>query len=141
MSKSILSGGSAFAENGRRYDVAVRVWDVPPHILCRAHLLGEHRELHATWTILTEGKRGYARHPEVLRWQGKLRALFLRHDALVEEMTARGYNHRTPLDEVLATGASVQDAFVDAIDVQFELLRAKGCACRVEGQPALQQPR
>ena len=114
----------------------MRIWDVPPHILCRAHLLGEHRELHATWAILTEGKRGYARHPEVVRWQGKLRALFLRHDALVTEMASRGYNHRTPLDESLATGASVQDGFVDGLEAQYMLLQAKGCSCRV--QPNLQ---
>ena len=136
MSKSILSGGLRFTTDGRRYDEPVRIWDVPPHILCRAHLLGEHRELHATWTILTEGKRGYARHPEVVRWQGKLRALFLRHEALVAEMTERGYNHRTPLDEALATGASVQDGFVDGLDAQYLLLQAKGCACKVEPRPA-----
>ena len=110
----------------------MRIWDVPPECLCRAHLLGEHRELHATWTILTEDKRGYARHPEVLRWQGKLWALFLRHEALVTEMTSRGYTHRSPLDESLATGSSVQDAFVDTVAVQYVLLRAKGCACRLK---------
>ena len=42
----------------------MRIWDVPPECLCRQHLLGEHRELHAIWTILTTGKTGYTRHPE-----------------------------------------------------------------------------
>jgi hypothetical protein len=113
----------------------MRVWDVEPWRLCRQHLLGEHRELHAVWTILTQGKRGYALHPETLRWQGRLRALYLRHAALVEEMVRRGYNHGTPLDEALATGLEVQDRFVDAPDVQLELLRAKGCTCRLEAVP------
>ena len=58
-------------------------------MLCRGHLLGEHRELHAVWAVLTKDKRGYSRHPETLRWRGRLRALFLRHASLVEEMALR----------------------------------------------------
>ncbi len=110
----------------------MRIWDIEPWRLCRNHLLGEHRELHAVWAILTQGKRGYALHPETLRWQGRLRALYRRHDALVSEMGARGYNHGTPLDESLATGLEVQDRYVDAPDVQIELLRAKACSCRLD---------
>ena len=81
---------------------------------------------------LTQGKRGYALHPETLRWQGRLRALYGRHHALVREMGARGYNHGTPLDESLATGLEVQDRYVDLPDVQIELLRAKGCSCTLD---------
>jgi hypothetical protein len=110
----------------------VRVWDVPPEILCRSHLLGEHRELHAIWTVLTEQKSGYARHPETIRWQGKLAALYLRHESLVTEMTRRGYNHASPLDPALATGSAVQTDFVDTPTRQLELLRAKSCDCPIE---------
>jgi hypothetical protein len=42
----------------------MRIWDISPKRLCRNHLLGEHRELHAVWSVLTKGKKGYARHPE-----------------------------------------------------------------------------
>jgi hypothetical protein len=31
--------------------------------LCRNHLLGEHQELHAIWSVLVNGKKGYAHHP------------------------------------------------------------------------------
>ena len=48
----------------------MRIWDVSPKKLCRHHLLGEHRELHAIWSVLVNGKMGYARHPETLRWRG-----------------------------------------------------------------------
>lgn len=109
----------------------MRIWDLPPAILCRAHLLGEHRELHAIWTVLTEEKTGYARHPETIRWRGKLAALYFRHEALVEEMTRRGYRHASPLDPTLATGSAVQDVFVDLPERQIEILRAKGCDCAV----------
>jgi hypothetical protein len=109
----------------------VRIWDVPPERLCRNHLLGEHSELHGVWSTITQGKRGYAYHPEVLRWEGKLKALYLKHQEIVQEMERRGFNHNSPLDPELATGSAHQDAFVDSPDEQIEILREKGCRCRV----------
>jgi hypothetical protein len=111
----------------------MRIWDLPPALLCRQHLLGEHRELHALWTILTTGKGAYANHPETRRWRGKLAALYTRHDALVAEMTRRGYNHRTPLDASLASGLTVQTEYVNSPAEQVAILRAKGCACDLAG--------
>jgi hypothetical protein len=110
---------------------SVRIWDLPPSELCRAHLLGEHRELHAIWAVLVEQKQGYSNHPETRRWRGKLRALALRHDELVTEIEARGYRHASPLDRSLATGSAVQNDFVDPPNRQRALLRAKGCDCAV----------
>jgi len=109
----------------------MRIWDLDPAGLCRAHLLGEHRELHAVWSILTRDRRGYRHHPETRRWEGRLAALYARHEALVTEMTRRGYRHASPLDRALATGAAVQDRFVDPPRRQRELLRTRGCGCRV----------
>jgi hypothetical protein len=109
----------------------VRIWDVPPTVLCRQHLLGEHRELHALWTILTEDRKGYARHPETRRWRGKLAALYRRHEALAAEMERRGYRHRSPLDPGLATGITAQHDYVDSLEAQLALLRHKGCGCAV----------
>lgn len=107
----------------------MRIWDIDPAELCRAHLLGEHRELHGLWNILTEGKRGYSMHPETKRWVGRLAALHLRHEALVAEMSRRGYRHASPLDPALAIGSPIQDHFIDPPRTQRELLRAKGCGC------------
>jgi len=109
----------------------MRIWDIPPRRLCRNHLLGEHRELHAVWTVLTRVKKGYSRHPETLRWRGRLKALYRRHTELADEMASRGYVHASPLDGRLATGRAVQDRFVDTPREQLKLLRAKGCECRV----------
>lgn len=110
----------------------MRIWDLPPAVLCRAHLLGEHSELHSLWSVLTKGKRGFSRHPETLRWQGKLAALYARHEALVTEMTARGYKHASPLDESLATGDATQTEYVDPPERQVELLVERDCECRIE---------
>jgi hypothetical protein len=109
----------------------MRIWDLPPRLLCRNHLLGEHRELHAIWTVLTQGKKGYARHPETLRWRGHLKALFLRHELLVLEMKKRGYQHASPLEKRLAVGQSVQNFHLDSPLKQRKLLRSKGCQCRI----------
>ena len=109
----------------------MRVWDIEPRKLCRNHLLGEHRELHAIWAILTKGKNGYSKHPETLRWKGKLKALYLRHEKLVREMGCRGYRHSSDLDRNLANGKSVQEDFVDTPQSQLIILKRKKCGCRV----------
>lgn len=109
----------------------MRIWDLDPARLCRQHLLGEHAELHALWTILTEDREGYRSHPETERWEGKQAALYRRHEALAEEMTARGFAHGSPLDPSLATGEDEQDTFVDPPDEQEAILEAKGCPCKV----------
>jgi hypothetical protein len=109
----------------------MRIWDIPPEQLCRNHLLGEHRELHAIWSILIHHKKGYAHHPETVRWKGKQKALYLRHEALVKEMMRRGYRHQSPLEIRYAIGNDSQDILLDSFDEQVRLLRQKKCDCFV----------
>jgi hypothetical protein len=108
----------------------VRVWDLSPVVLCRHHLLAEHREVHALWVILTQDKGGYASHPEVRRWRGKLRALHARHDALAGELLRRGYRHASPLPPA-PMDSDIQEELVDSIETQILRLQAKRCGCRV----------
>jgi len=109
----------------------MRIWDIPPSKLCTKHLLGEHRELHAIWDILTQNKSGYSKHPETLRWKGKLAALYLRHEELAKEMLRRKYNHKTELDRKYATGNLSQNQFVNTYDEQLNILKNKGCKCKI----------
>ncbi len=109
----------------------MRIWDMPPSKLCTKHLLGEHRELHAIWNILTQNKSGYSKHPETLRWKGKLAALYLRHEELAKEMLRRKYNHKTELDRKYATGNLSQNQFVNTYDEQLNILKNKGCKCKI----------
>jgi hypothetical protein len=109
----------------------MRIWDIPPSKLCTKHLLGEHRELHAIWNILTQNKSGYSKHPETLRWKGKLAALYLRHEELVKEMLRRKYNHKTELDRKYATGNLSQNQFAHTYDEQINILKNKGCKCKI----------
>jgi len=46
-------------------------------------------------------------------------------------MQRRGYQHASPIDESLATGAAVQTDFVNSIPAQVANLRAKGCDYQV----------
>lgn len=65
-----------------------------PVIMCRQHLLGEHRELHALYGCLREGISldGYLKYGLI-----EMGSLWGRHLALVREMEARGYRHKSPL--------------------------------------------
>ena len=109
----------------------MRIWDIKPDVLCRQHLLGEHRELHAIWSIITNNKKGYSRHPEILRWRGKLKALYLRHEKIVSEMKKRGYNHNSSLDKKLASGLEKQTILIDSINEQLKILKNKKCRCKI----------
>ena len=103
----------------------MRIWDIPTNELCRVHLLAEHRELHGIWAILTQGKKGYRNHPETMRWDGKLAALYARHEEEAADMALRGYNHKSPLDILLATGDNTQSKYLLSVKKQRKLLRQK----------------
>lgn len=109
----------------------MRIWDLDPSLLCRDHLLGEHRELHAIWSILIHNKKGYSRHPETLRWKGKLKALYTRHELLIREMRARGYNHKSLLDKKFAKGVAKQTVYLDYPKEQKNILKRKKCGCKL----------
>ena len=109
----------------------MRIWDIPANKLCTKHLLGEPSELHGLWNILTQNKSGYSKHPETLRWKGKLAALYLRHEELVIEMKKRDYQHKSVLDRTFATGLPIQEQFVNSYDEQREILKDKGCKCKI----------
>lgn len=73
----------------------MRIWDIDPGYLNRQSLLGEHCELHNMVSVTENGKKGYANHPETLRWVKYGWALNMRHKQLVCEMALRGYTDRS----------------------------------------------
>jgi len=80
-----------------KYIIIMRQWLINPRHMCRQHLLGEHVEIHMMYGTMKQHKNvgGYIENnllePSSLRW---------RHDELVEEMQARGYNHKSPLGDM-----------------------------------------
>ena len=67
---------------------------VDPKIMCRRHLLGEHVEIHMLVGTINRLKsiRGFLDKGLV-----EPQSIEHRHASLVTEMTARGYNHKSPL--------------------------------------------
>lgn len=112
----------------------MRIWDISPSLLCRQHLLAEHRELHGLWNILTvhQGRGGYSNHPETKRWQGKRMALYQRHQALVREFKKRGYQHFSDLDIRYADGCHRQDVLLNSLAEQKQILKNKSCPCLIK---------
>jgi len=78
----------------------MRIWDLSPGYLNRDSLLGEHRELHGLYSILVNGKQGYSRHPETLRWAEAVGGLGWRHRELALEQGEDYLLHSTALSEL-----------------------------------------
>ncbi len=75
-------------------------------------------------SIIVNGKKGYARHPETLRWMNFGWALNKRHQLLSAEMKLRGYNDKSPVHTRKNKGRW-PDTFIDEPYVQIQLLREK----------------
>ena len=107
----------------------MRIWDINPGYLNRQSLLGEHRELHGIVSIIVNGKKGYSKHPETLRWVGYGWALKMRHELLAAEMSLRGFNEKTPVlttsNEGIFNEGVWPEEYIDAPREQFTLLAAK----------------
>lgn len=102
----------------------MRIWDIHPGYLNRLSLLGEHRELHGIVSIIVNKKKGYAAHPETLRWAGYGWALKMRHKQLAAEMELRGFTDRSP---VLTRTRKDEwpEIYIDEPFKQFQILEEK----------------
>lgn len=82
----------------------MRMWMVPPRIMCRKHLFGEHVEIHMLVGTFFKGVSvaGYASKGLI-----ELAAAYSRHNRLAEEISRRGYRHSSgifPLQELPSIG-------------------------------------
>ena len=104
----------------------MRMWMLPPSIMCRKHLLGEHVEMHMLVGTLLKGisVQGYIDNQLV-----ELEHIRARHDELVEEMTKRGYNHKSPLPDYPEVSGGVVDREENLRDLAN---RCHDCRERIE---------
>ena len=95
---------------------------VDPTLLCRAHLLGEHREMHALAGMVNKNISldGYIDNKMIVT--GEIQR---RHDHLAQEMVNRGYRHASPL-------AFLPPTLIGHVDPQANLqeLHRRCPACR-----------
>ena len=76
----------------------MRSWyPIPASELDNKRLLGEHAELHCMNSVILNGRKGYSKHPETLRWKGHTKAMKRRHDEIEHEMLKRGMKPKSPM--------------------------------------------
>jgi hypothetical protein len=99
----------------------MRLWMLPPWIMCDKHILGEHVECHMFTSHIIHNRniQGYLANGLL-----EIHSLIDRHDELVEEMTRRGFNHKTPID----TFTIVRLGSIDRVHNFLELMsRCERC--------------
>jgi hypothetical protein len=84
----------------------MRMWQIPPKLLCRKHLIGEHVEMHMFIGTIKKGKsiKGYLDKGLV-----DVPDIIYRHNNLAEEMISRGYNHKSEMGK---EASDVIDAYI-----------------------------
>jgi len=99
---------------------------VPPELLCRKHLLGEHVECHMFVGSILKNKslKGFLAKNLV-----EVHNLRSRHDELADEIVRRGYNHKSPLQEFEARTEGVVDIEASLVDLAA---RCEDCKTRIE---------
>lgn len=72
----------------------MRMWNVPPEVLCRKHLLGEHVEMHMFIGTIQKGVsiKGYLEKGLV-----DPSNIYDRHELLANEINNRGMNHKSSI--------------------------------------------
>ncbi|MFO7952670.1 MAG: DUF1722 domain-containing protein [Bacillota bacterium] len=113
----------------RKDETNLRVWDLHPGYLSRQNLLGQHAEIHALYNVISGRKKGYANHPETLRWNGNLEQLKRIHELTVFEMKLREFNHKSPCGVNQACAFSPdpgkETGYVDLPARQIKILEQK----------------
>jgi len=97
----------------------MRMWMVDPKLMCRKHLLGEHNEIHKHRHNFVKGHSISGRISPVVQIEPK--SMLLRHDALVDEMKCRGYNHQSPYEMPDLSKYDIMDIKVDISESLKEL--------------------
>ena len=104
----------------------MRMWMINPAILCRKHLLGEHGEIH-------KHKHNFEKGHSIEGRKGQIEPLAMqsRHDELVEEMTKRGFNHKSPYEMPDLSIYNLDEFVVDKNKSMNDLmLRCEDCRNR-----------
>lgn len=110
----------------------MRDWNVDPIVLCRKHLLGSHVESHMVIGAIKKGKsldgytdKGLIDVSRLSRW----------HSGVAREIESRGWNHRSPYDDLTAREARLKYrvGYIDWKDSLKELSgRCPDCKFRID---------
>ncbi|MFW6129814.1 MAG: pyrimidine dimer DNA glycosylase/endonuclease V [Atribacterota bacterium] len=103
-----------------------RMWMVNPKILCKDHLLGEHKEIHQ---LLGSLKKGHSIQGYLDKKIVEPQNIIQRHKEIVKEMENRDYNHNSELkEEDLKAIEDAPECNVDKTKSEMELfIRCDDC--------------
>ena len=92
----------------------MRMWNVPPEVMCQKHLCGEHVEMHMLVGTILKGIsiRGYVAGGLV-----ETARIAERHELLSREMTRRGYRHLSPLPAFSTPAAGAVDRAANLVEL------------------------
>lgn len=107
---------------------------VDPKILCRQHLLGEHKELHM---MVGHFKKKYKIDGYIRNNCIEPLSIISRHIELLNEMIARGYNHKSELilniNDISYLGKEIIEYKVNKDNSLLDLIgRCKECKDRFD---------
>jgi hypothetical protein len=107
------------------------MWLVPPKVLCRRHLLGEHYEMHM---FLGSYRKNISLKGFINNGMLDPSCMLERHEELVEEMTKRGYDHDSPIERNLCL--SLADDYKDYescvdVDGNLDVLKSRCDSCTI----------
>lgn len=107
----------------------MRMWMLPPSLLCRDHLLGEHGEIHKHRHNFVKQHNMSGR--TIAPAQIEPAAMQDRHDEIVLEMVRRGYNHKSPYEQpdISYLLIEAQNAKVD-MDYNYKDLAGRCAECK-----------
>lgn len=88
------------------------------------------REGLGCYKIITENKKGYRNHPAVKEFENASISLWFRLKRIQEEMFDRGYHPKEMPKLSLARGIENPKEW-QTYNEQVEILKAKGCKCKV----------
>lgn len=98
----------------------MRMWMINPKLLCRKHLLGEHNEIHKHIPSFRKGHKIDGRFTPIV--QIELKSLLKRHDELANEMLERGYNHKSPLENIPDLKFTYPEYYDKEVDIEYSLI-------------------
>ena len=105
----------------------MRMWMVPPNLLCDRHLLGEHGEIH-------KHRHNFVKGHSIAGRIGQIEPANMgsRHDILAYEMVRRGMKHKSPYAQPDLSGYDLNGFTVDAGESVKELKkRCPSCSARM----------
>jgi len=109
------------------------MWGINPKLLCRQHLLGEHNEIHKHRHNFVKQHSISKRVSPVVQIAPE--QMKKRHDELVREMIARGYNHNSPYEQPDLSHLKPEERYAE-IDTNVSILdltlRCSECAKRLK---------